>query len=325
MPYYLYLLLGATSRGLSVKSLAKANYALDHGEIGIGSKFETQNAFDQMMFLPTRPIPAHLNDDEKSKLVLEFAAEHGFPVIAKSDIGSVGKGVIKLSTVDDVSDKMSKLEGPNIIQKFCKWNTEYGVFYVRHNNKPRITGINKKHFPTVTGDGIKTVQQLALEHPRFTAHWRTFLQYLDESLVPPKDESLQLSFIGSHTMGCKFTDDTHLLNSAVEEKIFSVFESQPGFNFGRLDVKAESEEAFLRGEFVVIEVNGVASLPTNMFDPKNSLWEAYKIFLKHGKLLLDIAAENRHKEMQLDSYRSIVQRVKANAALLNASHQALMR
>ena len=52
-PYYLYLVVGAWLRGLSIKSLAKANYALDHGEIGIGSKFKTQMAFNQARFLPT--------------------------------------------------------------------------------------------------------------------------------------------------------------------------------------------------------------------------------------------------------------------------------
>jgi hypothetical protein len=47
IPYYLYLLVASSVRGLSIKSLAKANYALDHGEISIGSKYKTQHAFDQ--------------------------------------------------------------------------------------------------------------------------------------------------------------------------------------------------------------------------------------------------------------------------------------
>ena len=61
---------------------------------------------------------------------------------------------------------------------------------------------------------------------------------------------------------------------------------------------AADEEALKRGEFVVIEVNGVASLPTHMFDPKFSVWQAYKIFFEHGKLLAQIAAEHRDKPME---------------------------
>jgi len=249
---------------------------------------------------------------------------HGYPLILKSDIGSVGKGVVKLAGVEDAIKKIPSLEGAYMLQKFTPLEKEYGVFYVRHHGEPRITAINKKHFPTVVGDGKKNIQQLSREHYRYTHHWLTFLQYLDVDRVPDAGESVQLSFIGSHTMGCKFTDDTHLLSPEIEQSVFRLFESQPGFNFGRLDVKAESEDAFLRGEFVVIEVNGAASLPTNMFDPDNNLWRAYKIFLQHGRYLLDAAYEHRHQPMKLDSYRSIIKKVRENARVLNVSHKQLM-
>ena len=324
LPYYLYLLLGASIRGLSIKSLAKANYVLDHGEIGIGSKYQTQQAFEQKYFLPTVFIAAGSSDEAKQTLIEDFASMHGYPLILKSDVGSVGKGVVKLAGLEDVIKKIPSLEGAYILQKFTPLEKEYGVFYVRHYGEPRVTAINKKHFPTVVGDGKKNISQLSREHYRYTNHWHTFLQYLDVDRVPEAGESVLLSFIGSHTMGCKFTDDTYLLTPEVEQAIFRIFESQPGFNFGRLDVKAESEDAFLRGEFVVIEVNGVASLPTNMFDPDNSIWRAYEIFLQHGKYLLDAAYEHRHQPMKLDSYKSIIKKVRGNARMLDVSHKQLM-
>lgn len=52
LPYYLYLAAGALARRLPPRFLAKANYALDHGEIGIGTKTRTQFAFDQTRFYP---------------------------------------------------------------------------------------------------------------------------------------------------------------------------------------------------------------------------------------------------------------------------------
>jgi len=91
-----------------------------------------------------------------------------------------------------------------------------------------------------------------------------------------------------------------------------------------VDVKTADEEAFKRGEFVVIEVNGVASLPTNMFDPKFSVWQAYKIFFEHGKYLVQIAAEQRNQAMELLSYREVLQRVKENQGMLNRVHARLM-
>ena len=103
LPYYLYLLGGCALRLLPIKSLAKANYALDHGEIGIGSKVQTQFAFDQTHFLPTEALPDTLNPGAKEALVLQFGEKHGYPLILKSDIGSVGKGVVKLLASNEIA------------------------------------------------------------------------------------------------------------------------------------------------------------------------------------------------------------------------------
>ena len=126
-------------------------------------------------------------------------------------------------------------------------------------------------------------------------------------------------------MGCKFTDDSDLVTPALSDAVSALFESQPGFNFGRLDVKAESLAAFQAGDFIVIEVNGVASLPTHMFDPAKSVWQAWREFLRHGRLLLEIADEHRKQPMALASYPDIIRRVRENAGLLNDAHQQLMR
>ena len=325
LPYYLCLLAGCARRLLPIKSLAKANYALDHGEIGIGSKVHTQFAFEQTRFLPTAALPETLTAAAKESLVADFAEQFGYPLILKSDIGSVGKGVVKVHSPADIAGRVQALRGPYLVQQFTANNVEFGVFFVRQRGVGAITGINRKHFPTVVGDGVQTLGKLAARHERFTNHWHTFLQYLDRAHVPAAGEAVQLSFIGSHTMGCKFTDDSLLLTPAVSDTVNSIFASQPGFNFGRLDVKAESVEAFQAGEFVVIEVNGVASLPTHMFDPQKSVWQAWRIFLQHGRLLLDIAAEHRQQPMPLASYREIARRAGANAAVLDEAHWELMK
>ncbi len=324
LPYYLYLLAGCARRLLPIRSLAKANYALDHGEIGIGSKVHTQFAFDQTRFLPTKALPEALLEAEKVALVAEFGVQHGYPVILKSDIGSVGKGVVKVHSEAEIAARVAALRGPYLVQQFTAMNVEFGVFYARKKGNGEVTGINRKHFPVVIGDGELTLGELAARHERATAHWQTFLQYLDTAWVPAAGEEVQLSFIGSHTMGCKFTDDSALLTPQLSAAVNNLFVSQPGFNFGRLDVKAESVAAFQAGDFVVIEVNGVASLPTHMFDPQKSVWQAWRVFLRHGRLLLDIANEHRHKPMQLASYREIISRVGNNAGVLDAAHQSLM-
>jgi hypothetical protein len=324
IPFYIYLGVQCLINRVGIKGLAKANYALDHGEIGLGSKFDSQLAFDQRFFLPSALIEDSLTVDQKKDQIHAFVKQHGYPVILKSNVGSVGKGIVKVSTEDDVDKHTPRLLGGYILQKFTSNPFECGVFYVRQKGQPKITGINKKHFPTVVGNGRDDVLALAKSHPRYSKHWNSFLQDIDTTEVLQLGAEKRLSFIGSHTLGCKFTDDGDLHTDELEKAIFAVFETQAGFNFGRVDVKAVDEEAFKRGEFVVIEVNGVASLPTHMFDPKYSVWQAYEIFFQHAKYLANIAAEQRFQPMALLSYWQVLQKVKENQKMLNVVHQALM-
>jgi hypothetical protein len=322
-PFYIYLGAQCLLNGVSIKGLAKANYGLDHGEIGIGSKYESQMSFDQQYFLPTSLVKSTLSDTEKRRFVLKFVDTHGYPVILKSDVGCVGKGIVKISSEADLNKKLPLLLGDYILQKFTSYPYECGIFYIRENGTPRITGINKKHFPSVVGNGTDNLLTLAKNHQRFTHHWYSFLQYIDLSRIPKEGESVRLSFIGSHTLGCKFTDDSHLLTPELEQAIFDVFSNQPGFNFGRVDVKSESEDAFKEGKFVVIEVNGVASLPTHMFDPKFSVFKAYKIFFEHARYLARIAREHKKQAMALLSYKQILEKVKSNQQMLDKVHHQL--
>ena len=325
IPFYFYLGVQCLINRVGIKGLAKANYGLDHGEIGLGSKFDSQLAFDQRFFLPSILIEESLTVEQKKQVIRDFVKEHEYPVILKSNVGSVGKGIVKVSNDDDINKHTPRLLGGYILQKFTSYPYECGVFYVRQQGKGKITGINKKHFPTVTGNGRDSLLVLAKKHHRYTKHWNSFLQDIDTSEILDEGVEKRLSFIGSHTLGCKFTDDGHLHTPELEKAIFDLFETQPGFNFGRVDVKAADEAAFTRGEFVVIEVNGVASLPTHMFDPKYSAWQAYKIFFEHAKYLAQIAREQRKQPMALLSYWQVIQKVKENQSMLNLVHQALMK
>lgn len=320
LPYYLALLLLCLWYRLPPKSLAKANWALDHGEIGLGSKYATQCAFDQQAFPRTLFLPHDTPMEDRQRQLDAFAAEVGFPIIFKPDMGAVGKGVLRVNDPDDLHATAAQLSCDYLAQAYVDLPCEYGIFFVRVAGRGRITGINRKHFPTVIGDGTSTLLQLATRHARYTAHWPLFLRYLDLRRVPAAGEPVRLSFVGSHTMGCCFTNDGELITPPLERAIVRFCDSQPGYNFGRLDVRAESDDALERGEFVMIEANGVASLPTHMFDPAHSLLDAYRIFLAHARWLVRTAAEHRHQPMPLDSWRSIVQRVRANASALEGAH-----
>ncbi len=320
-PYYAYLLARSALKGMGPRQLPKANYALDHGELGLGSKYSTQLKFDQSYFPATVRLDFPLEDPQPLSL---FVAQVGYPIIIKPENGAVGKAVYKVNDATEQDEVVAGLSGSFLVQAYCTYPEEFGVFYVKKQGIQRITGINQKHFPTVIGDGVSTLEQLAANHPRRTHHWQLFLKHLDLSVVPEEGESVRLSFVGSHTMGCKFTNDTGLVTRKLEKAIYRFCDSEPGFHFGRLDVRSESVETFQAGEFMVMEVNGIASLPTHMFDPDGRLIDAYRIFLEHGRHLVDAAYENRHRQMHIDSIGVIWERAKRQAAELNEAHHTAL-
>jgi hypothetical protein len=326
-PFYVYLFWQCLKRKVSLTGLAKANYELNHGEIGLGSKYATQQKFEQRFFPATEYLPEGLDQNQKVSKIRSFAEQYGFPVILKPDIGMVGKGLVKISSHDQIPDRLPKANEAYLLQKFCDYPLEFGVFYVRTNGVSRITGINQKHYPSVTGDGRQTVDQLAHQHPRYNEHWQSFLQYLDLERVPANNETVELSFIGSHTLGCLFTDDSHLVSDKLSSAVFSVCDPIQGFNYGRLDVKAESVEDFVNGKFVVIEINGVSSLPTHMYDPNYTLFDSYRHFFAHARDLALSAHEQRAQPMELMPLLDVARHIryaKSSLENLHNGHNAVL-
>ena len=66
-----------------------------------------------------------------------------------------------------------------------------------------------------------------------------------------------------------------------------------GFYFGRYDFCAPSEAHFMRGEGLgVIELNGVTSEATNLYDPSHSILASYRILFDQWRLAYEIGAKN---------------------------------
>ena len=66
-----------------------------------------------------------------------------------------------------------------------------------------------------------------------------------------------------------------------------------GFHFGRYDVRTDSAEALQRGEFTVIELNGLSSEATSIYDPKHSVWFGWRTLCRQWRLAFEIGAANR--------------------------------
>jgi hypothetical protein len=295
-PAYVYLFFRCAWHRLSLRGLLKANAQLNWG--GIEPKSTLQKKMGAHKFPHTLCLPAHLTTPEKQKRALKFAAQHHYPLMLKPDMGFTGRGAFKVGNQRQLEALLPYLKIDYLMQVFVPFEVEYGVFFARYQGQAHILGINQKHFPTVIGDGVSSLGELVKNHPRRTHFWETYLSTQDLDQILPQGEAKRLSFIGSHTLGCKFTNDTHLITPALEKAVFKLFADTPGINYGRLDLVSTDQAAFQAGKFKLIEFNGIAALPTNIFDPDLSVWQSYRIFFAHLKMLVNIAAEHRAEPNQ---------------------------
>ncbi len=227
------------------------------------------------------------NEKEKAETAKRIIVERGwsYPLILKPDAAQRGAGVALIKTADDIGGYFEKTHGPVQLQQYHPGPEECGIFYVRMPHEPagRIFSITDKVFPVLVGDGRSTLEELIWRHPRFRFQHDVFhIRWADElDRVLEEGEELRLAEAGNHCQGTLFQDGSRLITPVLEERIDALAKRLDGFYFGRIDVRYTDEESLKRGEgFAVIELNGVTSESTNLYDPAWSLWQAHAVLRK---------------------------------------------
>jgi hypothetical protein len=147
----------------------------------------------------------------------------------------------------------------------------------------------------LTGDGIHTVEHLIIHHPRHSLQADIFLarHAAQRNAILPKGQTLPLALAGNHCQGTLFKDGAHLLTPALEARINAIVEHYPGFYFGRCDIRYTNADAFRAGtDLAILELNGVSSESTNMYDPAMSFVRSYYYLAKTWQLAFQIGAAN---------------------------------
>lgn len=222
-----------------------------------------------------------------------------FPLIAKPDIGLRGSAVKKIETEADLKIYSEKADFDYLVQDMIPFPHEVGIFYVRypHQKKGRITGIVSKEFLIVTGDGKATIEALIKQDPRHEMQLRALRKEYGTELntVLPKGKTKNLVPYGNHIRGAKFTDGSHWITPELTEVINEMCQQIPGFYFGRLDLMYNTLHELEQGKnFAVVELNGAASEPTHIYDPKHSLFFGWKELIRHIRYMFEISVENHN-------------------------------
>ncbi|MEO8236452.1 MAG: D-alanine--D-alanine ligase [Flavobacterium sp.] len=223
-----------------------------------------------------------------------------FPLIVKPDIGLRGSAVKKINSIDELKEYNKSANFDYLVQDLIPYPNEIGIFYVRFPNqeKGKITGIVAKEFLIVIGDGKSTIKELIKQNPRFEMQLTTLEKEYKEKLneVLLKDETLNLVPFGNHCRGSKFIDASNLISDKLTNVINEMCLQIHGFYFGRMDLMYNSIAELEEGKnFQVVEINGAASEPTHIYDPKHSIFFAWKELARHITYMYKISVENNKK------------------------------
>ena len=292
--YWIFLSLKAKSLGFFNAS----NPKIKNGGFAMESKKEIYDLIPKQYY----PETLLFNNNEKLETILKEIDNSNikFPFIIKPDIGLQGLRVEKIHSKKELTAYLKNANHDFLIQEFAEFPLEIGLFYYRMPNetKGKITGIVYKDFLIVKGNGINTIQELIIQNPRFALQLDALKERFGKKLneILPKDKNLNLVPFGNHVRGSKFTDVSHWINDKITETFNYICLQIPDFYFGRLDIMFKSREDLEKGEnFSIIELNGAGSEPTHMYDPKHSIFFAWKEIIKHYNILYKISTYNYKK------------------------------
>ena len=251
-----------------------------------------------------RLVGAASDMQDRLDLLHSFMADHSldYPIVLKPDAGQRGQGVKICPDLETARQWLEQAERDYLIMEYLP-GEEFGVFYYRLPDQPRgrIFSINRKKLLHVVGDGKSTLEELILRDERAVCMAPMFFENLEADLLDiiPEGQTRQLGQVGTHSRGSLFLDGADLISPELLDRVERIVENYSGFYFGRFDFKAPSEEDLREGKNLkVIELNGLTSEATHIYDPKNSIFYAWKTLIDQWSIAFEIAEANLKKGLQ---------------------------
>ncbi len=241
-----------------------------------------------------------LSDAQLQKVM--SAAQLGFPVIAKPDLGLCGYGVRRIDHMSELQAYLKDFPANEtvVLQQYLPQEGEAGIFYVRDplTDRAQIIGLTLRYFPRVTGDGIHTVEQLIAQDPRASRlAWspRHESRY-DAKHVPASGETVRLATVGSTRVGGLYRDGAACITPQVLAAVDAIARDMRDFHFGRFDVRFESLRDLSAGKgFKIMEINGAGSEAIQAWDPETSLLDGLRIIFAKQRMLFAIGNAMRKR------------------------------
>lgn len=296
-------------RSLSVFAVANPGMPLG-GFVG-ESKLDILRSLPAAWIVPTDAVEAGENREQALEEVLRRRG-WALPVVLKPDVGERGTDVRLVRSTAEAAAYLTRVRSRVLVQPYHAGPFEAGVFYVRRPSEARgrIFSITDKVQPRVTGDGRSTLRELIWRDERLRLQADALHAQLggDADRIAARGERVLLSIAGNHCRGTLFLDGAGLITSELESRFDEIAKATNGFFFGRFDVRYQSPEDFARGEgFRIVELNGVLSESTNIYDPSWSLWRGLRTLAAQWSLAFEIGAANAKAGARVPTVREMWQ------------------
>lgn len=282
------------------------------------SKSDILNSFDQtaQANIPAyEVISQHIPVDLKIEQLDRFLVTHqlSYPIVLKPDVGQRGQGVKIAHQREEALAYLRTNDCPIIVQQFVS-GVEFGIFYARLPNQDtgNIISITDKQYLYVEGNGHDNIETLILKNTTTLPRYSALAKEMGSRIlaVPPLGKQIKVAAYGTHARGAVFLDANHLLTPELTKEIDRLSKACPGFYFGRYDIKVPHISDLQSGQNIsLIELNGITSESTHMYDPQYSLFSAYRILCKQWKLAFQIGDQNAKRGKPVTSLFSLLQKI----------------
>jgi hypothetical protein len=274
-----------------------SNPTMRNGGFIMDSKMEIYNLIPQKFYPKTAFVKEKISFEQVETILKTVAIN--FPFIAKPDIGLRGSAVKKINTIEELQSYHNKANFDYLLQDLIPFELEVGIFYVRfpQESHGKITGIVAKEYLIVEGDGFSSIELLLKANPRYEFQLKALQKEYGPELksVLPIGEKRNLVPYGNHARGAKFIDASNKISPQLTQVIDQMCLQIPEFYFGRMDLMFRSWSDLEKGEnFALVELNGSGSEPTHIYDPKHTLFFAWKELARHITYMYKISVAN-HK------------------------------
>ncbi|TRX40011.1 ATP-grasp domain-containing protein [Flavobacterium restrictum] len=304
-------------RARSIFFFNASNPSIKNGGFIMESKMAIYDLIPKQFYPETALVLEATSVDKVVKIIEK--AKIKYPFIAKPDIGLRGSAVKKINGIEDLITYAKQANFDYVVQNLIPYENEIGIFYVRfpHEKTGRITGIVAKEFLIVQGNGTATIAELIKQNPRYELQLPVLQQEYGLQLqdILAQGQRVNLVPYGNHARGAKFIDASHWITPKLTQTMNAMCLQIPEFYFGRLDVMYHTWEELENGKnFLVVELNGAASEPTHIYDPKHSLWFAWKELARHITYMYKISVENHQKGFPYLSHKTGMSEYKLHLA-----------